>query len=99
MFVAKSKFSVSNGMEAEVRDSFVNRPHLVDDAPGYVRMEVMNPIDKPHEFILITYWQDEASWKHWYRGHTYKTAHKKIPKGLKLIPRSTEITYYHMFSE
>lgn len=99
MFIARSKFTVSNGMEREVRDSFINRPHLVDDATGYIRMEVMNPVDKPEEFVLVTYWQDEASWKLWYRGHTYKAAHKGIPKGLKLIPKSAEISCYHLICE
>ncbi len=98
MFVAMSKFVVSNGMEADVREAFMNRPHLVDNANGFIRMEVMTPVEKPEEFVLVTYWQDEASWKLWYKGHTYKTAHKGIPKGLKLVPKSTEISFYHLFS-
>lgn len=97
--MAMSKFVVSNGMESDVRDAFLKRPHLVDDAHGFMRMEVMNPVDKPEEFILVTYWADETSWKQWYKGHTYKAAHKGIPKGLKLMPKSTEISFYHLFSQ
>jgi heme oxygenase (mycobilin-producing) len=40
LFVAISKFAVANGMTAEVKQAFVNRPHLVDGAEGFVRMGV-----------------------------------------------------------
>lgn len=90
MFVALSRFVVKNDvsesdMSAEVRAAFLDRPHLVDDAPGYVRMDVISPRDNPDEFWLITYWEDEESFRVWHRGHTYHDAHKGIPKGLKLV--------------
>jgi len=98
MFVVMSKFVVANNMEQQVKESFIKRPHLVDDAPGFIRMEVMNPIDTPDEFLLVTYWENQACWKDWYRGHKYKDAHKGIPKGLKLIPKTTEINYFELFA-
>ena len=99
MFVAMSKFVVANGMEHEVKQAFVDRPHLVDSAEGFVRMEVMNPEDRPEEFVLVTYWEDKGHWKEWYHGHHYKEAHSGIPKGLKLVPKSTEVTYFQTFAD
>ena len=99
MFVAMSTFVVSNGMELDVKDAFCNRPHMVDDVDGFIRMEVMNPIDEPEEFLLLTYWQDEACWKQWYHGHSDKDSHKGIPNGLKLDGKRTKIRYYKLFSE
>ncbi len=96
MFVAMSRFTVKNGMEAQVREAFRQRPHYVDSAPGFIRMEVMNPEDKPEEFVLVTHWQDKASWEVWYRGHTYREAHQGIPKGLKLVPQATEISFFNL---
>ncbi|MFN7142002.1 MAG: antibiotic biosynthesis monooxygenase family protein [Limisphaerales bacterium] len=94
MFVALSKFAVANGMSEEVRTAFRNRPHLVDSAPGYVRMDVMCPKDAPNEFWLITYWTDENSFRVWHRSHEYHESHRGIPKGLKLIPSATEIRHF-----
>ncbi len=31
MYVVISKFRVANGMSEEVKEAFINRPHLVDD--------------------------------------------------------------------
>lgn len=90
-FVALSRFTVANGMEAEVRRAFVERPHLVDGASGFVRLEVLAPVDDPREIWLLTYWSDEASFQAWHRGHLHKEAHKGIPRGLKLVPGQTEI--------
>ena len=99
MFVVQSRFTIANGMITEVREAFKNRPHLVDTAPGFKRMEVLSPTDKPEEIWLITYWTDEPSFKAWHHGHTYHDAHQGIPKGLKLVPKSTEIRSFELFAE
>ena len=39
-FVSISKFVVANDKIAEVKDAFRGRPHLVDEQPGFVQMEV-----------------------------------------------------------
>lgn len=93
-FVALSKFTVANGMTAEVKEAFRNRPHLVDSADGYLRMDVISPTDKPEEIWLITYWSNQEAFKVWHKSHMYRDAHKGIPKGLKLVPDDTEIRYF-----
>jgi heme-degrading monooxygenase HmoA len=99
MFVAMSKFAIANGMTAEVKQAFKDRPHLVDDAPGFLRMDVISPVDTPDEIWLLTYWSDEPSYRTWHRGHTYHESHKGIPKGLKLVPKSTEIRFFEHVSD
>jgi heme-degrading monooxygenase HmoA len=41
MVLIISTFKVANGMEAAVRQAFLDRPGLVDDAPGFLGMEVV----------------------------------------------------------
>lgn len=94
MFVAMSSFVVANGMSDAVRDAFVNRPHLVEAAPGFVRMEVMTPLDCPDELWLLTYWRDEASFQSWHHSPAHHHSHRGIPKGLKLTPRQTQLRYF-----
>ncbi len=94
MFVALSRFEIANGMTRQVKQAFVDRPHLVEDASGFVRMDVISPLDRPEEIWLITYWSDEASYKCWHHGDLHRASHKWIPKGLKLIPQSTQVRYF-----
>lgn len=90
-FLALSKFRVRNGMGAEVRDAFLRRPHLVDGAEGFVRMDVVSPTTDDAEFWLLTYWRDEASFREWHHSHLYRESHAGIPHGLKLDPQATEL--------
>jgi heme oxygenase (mycobilin-producing) len=90
-FVVISKFTVANGMIALVKESFRNRPHKVDDADGFRRMEVISPMDDLNEIWLITFWRDEASFTTWHHSHLYRESHAGIPRGLKLVPHSTGI--------
>jgi len=98
-FVTLSKFRVANGLSDEVRDAFVQRPHLVDDAPGFERMEVVRPVDDPDEFWLLTWWSDEASFRSWHHSHLYRDSHKGIPAGLKLDPAATELRFFEQIAE
>jgi heme-degrading monooxygenase HmoA len=94
MFTALSKFTVANDMAEQVRAAFVNRPHMVEGAPGFVRLDVISPVGEPREFWLLTYWEDEQSFKAWHHSHLYRDSHRGIPKGLKLIPRSASLTFF-----
>ena len=93
-FVALSKFVIANGMIAEVKEAFRQRPHLVDDQLGFVRMEVFSPLDRPEEIWLVTFWSDAESFKVWHHSHLYHQSHKGIPKGLKLVPGEQEIRHF-----
>ena len=93
-FVALSRFTIKNEMQGEVREAFRNRPHLVDEAPGFLRMEVLSPQDDAHEIWLMTFWTDEESFRTWHHSHLYRESHKGIPKGLKLVPKSVELRFF-----
>ncbi|MEO5694126.1 MAG: antibiotic biosynthesis monooxygenase family protein [Usitatibacter sp.] len=98
MFVALSRFTIANDMGEAVREAFRARPHLVDREPGFIAMQVMSPVETPNEIWLVTQWTDEATYRTWHRGHSYHESHLGIPKGLKLVPRSTEIRFFNLFA-
>lgn len=99
MIIALSRFTIANGMIDEVRTAFSGRPHLVDQVIGFLGMEVMSPHDKPAEIWLVTRWRDEQSYRDWHHGHEYHESHKGIPKGLKLVPGSTEVRLFDVFAD
>lgn len=96
-FTAISKFEVRNNMEVEVRDAFKNRPHLVDDAPGFLGLQVLSPKENDAEFWLITHWESEEEFHHWHANHRSE-AHQGIPKGLKLVKRSWTLSYFDLIT-
>jgi heme-degrading monooxygenase HmoA len=99
MIVALSRFTIANDMAEEVRTAFQNRLHRVDQAPGFLSMEVMSPVGNPAEVWLLTRWSDEPSFHVWHHGHDYHASHKGIPKGLKLVAGSTEVRLFNVFAD
>ena len=100
MFVAISTFTVVNNdnMIDSVKKAFVERPHRVENAAGFVRLDVLNPLDNPNKIWLLTYWTDQTSFQNWYRTHRYQEAHSNIPAGLRLISDQTEILFFEHIS-
>jgi heme-degrading monooxygenase HmoA len=94
MFMVISQFVVAPGQADVVREAFRARPHLVDRAPGFIRMDVVNPREEPDAFWLVTLWQDECSYRAWHHSHAYHDSHAGIPAGLKLVSSRTRITYF-----
>ena len=92
-FVALSRFTVTR-MTDEVKQAFQQRPHCVENATGFVRMEVLSPYDAPDEIWLITYWDNESNYRMWHRSHLYQESHRGITKGLRLVPYSVSIRFF-----
>jgi heme-degrading monooxygenase HmoA len=53
VFVALSRFAVAEKMVEQVCAAFRDRPHEVDDVPGFLRMEVCCP-GRADKFWLAT---------------------------------------------
>lgn len=78
-------------MESDVAAAFRGRPHAVDAAPGFIRMDVLSPTEDSAEFWLVTSWTDEESFRAWHHSHEFRESHAGIPKGLKLDAAATEL--------
>lgn len=95
LFVALSKFEVRTEEMAEaVRQAFVDRPHLVEQADGFVRLDVIRPEENVREIWLLTYWRDRDAYAAWHKSHEYHDAHAGIPSGLKLLASSTQLRFF-----
>jgi heme oxygenase (mycobilin-producing) len=100
MFVAMSRFRLRDAERAgDVAVAFRNRPHLVDGAAGFVRMDVLSPSDDAAEFWLLTYWTDEPSFRAWHHSHLYRESHAGIPAGLRLVPEATQIRTFDYITD
>ena len=95
-YVVISKFVIANDMLEEVKQAFLQRPHLVDNEPGFLGMEVLSNIEHPEEIFLVTRWSDLENYRKWHKSHSYQQSHIGIPKGLKLVPEETRIKEFEV---
>src|SRR5262245_53089813 len=78
-------------MEEAVRQAFADRPRLVEDARGFLGMEVLVDRGDCSRFQLLTRWIDEESFLRWHKGPLHHLSHRGIPKGLKLDAAHTVV--------
>lgn len=92
MILAVSRFKVANGLEGHVARAFVNRPRLVENAEGFLGLEVFTDRSDTTVFYLATRWTTESAFRLWHSSEAHRASHKGIPKGLKLDPAFTQLT-------
>lgn len=78
MIVVANRIQVAQGHEAEFEKRFAGRAGLVENMPGFVRLEVMRPL-KGDYYVILTHWQDEVSFRAWTESQEFKEAHSHRP--------------------
>jgi heme-degrading monooxygenase HmoA len=66
MIAVSNRLQVAKGQEKEFEARFEGRARLVENMPGFVRLEILRPL-KSDYYIVLTHWQDEASFHAWHR--------------------------------
>jgi hypothetical protein len=56
-------------------------------------MEVFSGSGDPSIFLLVTRWSDIESYRIWHGSEAHKLSHSGIPKGLRLDPAYTKLTF------
>ena len=79
MLVVSNRIQVSRGFEKGFEERFVGRAGLVDKMPGFIRFEILRPI-KSDYYIVLTHWQDEASFRRWTDSKEFQEAHSNRPR-------------------
>lgn len=75
-----------------MRRAFLDRPRLVEKAPGFCGLNVLTDATDPSIFLLLTRWTDAESFRAWHRSEAHHQSHEFIPQGLKLDPTFTSLT-------
>jgi heme-degrading monooxygenase HmoA len=79
MIVVSNRIKVAAGFEKEFEDRFAGRAGLVEKSPGFVRLEILRPV-KSEYYIVLTHWQDEASFHAWTESREFQEAHRNRPR-------------------
>ena len=90
MVLVMSKFRVANDKAEEVRIAFLNRPRLVENAPGFLNFEVLTDNEDAACFYLLTRWINLPAYRAWHSGEAHRQSHQGMPPGLKLDPSFTK---------
>jgi len=81
MFIVANRVPVAPGWEETFEERFRQRAGQIDKQPGFVRMQILKPDSEDTPYIVLTTWQDKASFAAWVRSEDFKLAHRNpMPK-------------------
>lgn len=81
MFVVANRVPVASGWEETFEERFRQRAGQIDKQPGFVRMQILKPQSEGSPYVVLTTWQDRASFDAWVGSEDFKLAHRNpMPK-------------------
>jgi heme-degrading monooxygenase HmoA len=75
MFVVMNRFFVKPEYAAQFEARIQNRPRLVEQQPGFIRVQLLQPTTPTDPYIVLTFWQSQADFAAWVNAETFTAAH------------------------
>ena len=78
-------------------EAFRGRVHLVDDADGFVDLQVWQSDRDAGEILMVSRWRDRAAFRDYMRSEAHRTSHERIPPALKDLIRLERLEHLHTY--
>lgn len=81
MFIVANRVYVKPDWQAQFEQRFHNRLGQIDKQPGFVRLQVLKPVQSESPYVVLTTWADENAFKNWISSEDFQLAHQNpLPK-------------------
>ena len=97
MYVSLSRLRVDAAQADRLIAAFHGRAHLVDDAPGFVGLEVWQSDRDPAELIMVSRWRSRDAFKAYMRSEDHRVSHGRIDPGLAEAIRLERLEHLHTY--
>ncbi len=76
MIVAVNRIFVKPEHREAFEERFRTRARLVETMPGFVRMEILRPMDG-EDYMVMTWWKDKESFEAWVNSEAFRKGHAR----------------------
>lgn len=76
-FVAVNYIDCKPFYKERFEELFGSRAKQIDTMPGFVDMQVLRPSKEGDEYLIVSHWENEASFKAWTKSATFLKGHKR----------------------
>jgi heme-degrading monooxygenase HmoA len=97
MYVSLSRLKVEEGRAAELVTAFRRRAHLVDDADGFVDLEVWQSDRDPAEVVMVSRWRDRDAFKAYMKSDAHRVSHDRIDPSLNAAIKLERLEHMHTY--
>jgi heme oxygenase (mycobilin-producing) len=80
-FVAVSEIDVPEAGAGVLEEAFRRRLGAVDSWPGFRALEVWRDRTDPTRYVMVSWWQDEASFRQYMGSDDHRQSHARVPRG------------------
>jgi heme-degrading monooxygenase HmoA len=77
--------------------AFRGRARLVDEAEGFVDLQVWQSDRDPGEVLMVSRWRDRACFRAYMRSAEHQESHDRIPPELKAVIRLERLEHLHTY--
>ena len=99
MYVSLSRLRVPDERADELVAAFRRRAGLVDGFDGFVDLQVWQSDRDPGELVMVSRWDDRASFTQYMRSREHKVSHERIDPGLDDAIKLERLEHLHVVAE
>ncbi len=98
MYISMSHLRLHETQVSELIEAFSNRARLVDNAPGFIDLEVWHSDRDPGEVIMVSRWEHRDAFTRYMRSEEHRTSHARIEPSLKDAIRLERLDHLHTYN-
>ena len=97
MYVSMSRLRVPVERAAQLVTAFRSRVGLVDDADGFVDLQVWQADRDEGELIMVSRWRDREAFKTYMRSAEHRVSHDRIDPDLQAAIKLERLEHLHTY--
>jgi heme-degrading monooxygenase HmoA len=97
MYVSLSRLRVSKPAAADLIAAFRKRARLVEQADGFVDLQVWQSDRDAEEIVMVSRWRDRGAFKEYMRSEAHATSHGRIDPGLHDLIKLEALEHLHTY--
>jgi len=75
MFVVMNRIPVNPDYAEQFEERFRSRAGEVDQMSGFVRNQVLRPVEPEDPYVVLTVWESKADFDNWVNSDAFKKGH------------------------
>jgi heme oxygenase (mycobilin-producing) len=97
VYVSLSRLRVPAHASEELIAAFGRRAHLVDDAYGFIDLQVWRSDRDAGEILMVTRWKDRDAFKAYMRSTEHRVSHERIDPRLQALIKLEALEHLHTY--
>ena len=97
MYVSLSRLRVPEERAPQLVAAFRGRARLVEDADGFVDLQVWQSDSDPGELVMVSRWRDREAFKAYMKSERHRVSHDRIDPELNGAIRLERLEHMHTY--